>query len=61
MTKTPRLRHFDVRPLGSGGSPVHAPSAAGLPDVRHRAGSDQAHTDAAARFVLFELLPVLRD
>ncbi|MGO4882300.1 MAG: hypothetical protein ACLP59_15940 [Bryobacteraceae bacterium] len=43
------------------GLPADAPSARGLPDVRHRAGSDQAHTDAAARFVLFELLPVLRD
>jgi len=31
----------------------------GLPDVRHRAGNDQAHTHAAARFVLFELRPVL--
>jgi len=46
-------------PAETSGLPANAPSARGLPDVRQRASNDQAHTDAAARFALFELLPVL--
>jgi|HubBroStandDraft_1064217.scaffolds.fasta_scaffold13169_3 hypothetical protein len=42
------------------GLPANASIACRLPDMRQRVGNDQAHTDAAARFVLFELLPVLR-
>src|ERR1039458_5247979 len=50
------------RPLaGTSGLLEDAPSARRLPDLRHRGGNDQAHTDAVAWFALFEMLPVLRE
>lgn len=63
-----RAIHGETRPerreTNSGarpaGLPANAPSARRLPNVRHRAGNDQAHADAAARFALFEMLPLLR-
>jgi len=56
-TLSPPLR----RPLaGTSGLPEDVPIARGLPDMRQRVGNDQAHTDAVARFALFELLSVLR-
>lgn len=63
-----RATHDETRPERRGtssgtrpaGLPANAPSARRLPDVRHRAGNDQAHADAHARFALFQMLPLLR-
>ena len=57
MTKTPRLRHFDVRPPGSADCLRMRRAPADCRTLRRRAGSDQAHTDAAARFVLLNCTP----
>src|ERR1017187_8129379 len=59
---SPSALSFREAPLaGTSGLLEDAPSARRLPDLRHRGGNDQAHTDAVAWFALFEMLPVLRE
>jgi hypothetical protein len=58
--ETRRKRSGTIAGAETSGLVANAPIACGLPDMRQRVGNDQAHTDAVARFALFELLSVLR-